>query len=114
MHPDLPDPGGLNADPVEQLLRTLPIASLPEDWRCGILAAAVPPPTSPFFTKSLTVFLASAWGLIALLHFTTPAPSPPPASPYPSPAYPREMPSDGEFTEPWLAQLHNPVVPSQP
>ena len=114
MHPDFPHQGGSGPDPVEQLLRTLPTAALPSDWRPGILAAAVPPPTLPFFTRSLTSFLAFAWGLIAVLHFTTPAPSPAPSTSFPALPYPREMPSNADFTDPWLAQLQNPSFPSEP
>jgi hypothetical protein len=107
MHPDRPHQGGSSPDPVEQLLRTLPVPALPADWRSGILAAAVPPPVPPFFTKSLTTFLAAAWGLIAVLHYTTTPLEPLPAHNLPPPAFPRSLPEEGGFTEPWLAQIHH-------
>ena len=108
MHPDLPSPGGPGPDPVEQLLRALPVASLPDDWRSEILAAAALPHVPPFFSKTLTSFLASAWGLIAVLHLATPLPLPAEAHPLPPSPYPREIPADGGFAEPWLAQLQQP------
>ena len=110
MHPDLPSPGGSGPDSVEQLLRTLPVPALPSTWRTSILSAAAPPPPPPFFTKSFVAFMTTAWGLIAVLHFTTPVPSPAPANLRPPSAYPASHPFEGDFVEPWLAQLQNPAT----
>ncbi len=108
MHPDLPSPGGSGPDPLEQLLRTLPVPALPPDWRTSILSAAAPPPPPPFFTKSFIAFMTAAWGLIAVLHFTTPAPSPAPANFRLPSGSPLSHPPADEFGDPWLAQLQNP------
>ena len=108
MHPDLPSPGGSGPDPLEQLLRTLPVPALPSTWRTSILGAAAPPTLPPFFTKSFLAFMTTAWGLIAVLHFTTPAPSPAPANLRPPSGSPLSHPPADEFGDPWLAQLQNP------
>ena len=108
MHPDLPFPGGSGPDPLEQLLRTLPVPALPSTWRTSVLSAAATPPLLPFFTKSFTAFMATTWSLIAVLHFTTPAPSPAPASLRLPSGSPLSHPPSDEFGDPWLAQLQNP------
>ena len=106
-----PPPGGSGPDPVEPLLRSLPVRSAATRLACQHPRSRRPPPP-PFLTKPLVGFMASAWSLIAVLHLTTPAPAPLPADLPPPSAYPRQFPPDGEFSQPWLAlskKLHLPL-----
>jgi hypothetical protein len=135
MHADIPQAdnrGGSHNDgddAVDQMLRGLPVATLPAAWR-GIILQALPlpppqPPSpspvspassgTPFFTLKFVSLLAGIWGLTAFLHFTTPEP-PPRREGDPLPVFPPARTSSpfapsGEEWDPWLAQ--NQTLPTQ-
>ncbi|MDB6072168.1 MAG: hypothetical protein JWL81_3339 [Verrucomicrobiales bacterium] len=109
MHPDFPPHGNSGPDPVERMLGGLPTPALPADWRSSILTTAIPPPAPPIFGKFFTVFLTTAWSVIALLHFTTPPPTPTPGRVLqPVTPTPPAFRDGGAADDPWLALNFNP------
>ena len=114
MHPDLPPHGHSGDDPLDQWLHTLPVPRLPEHWRSGILAAAIPPPQPPFFSKSFVSFLGLGWGLIGILHLTTPTEPPLPSGSLPHRFPPPSYHESRDLSDPWLAQLPQPSYFPQP
>ena len=114
MHPDLPPSGDSGPDPIEQLLRSLPVAALPPDLRASILSSAAAPLATPFLTKSFCTLMLSIWSLAAVFHLTTPAPSPVPDHPGFPADFHQSMPPDFEFSDPWLAQVQISSHPLKP
>ena len=105
MHADHPTSGESRPDPIEEMLRSLPVAELPPAWRSIVLDAVVIPPVRPFLTKTIVTFLAFSWCLIATLHFVTP-PESPLSNQFPAPpANYRPFEPGDEFSSPWLAQI---------
>ncbi len=62
----------MSTDEIESLLRRARLPELPPDWKRQILGAAVRPQTRTVVPRLCWGALAACWGLIFLLHFTTP------------------------------------------
>ncbi len=62
----------MSADEIESLFRRIRPPELPPGWKRQILGAAARPQARTFVPRLCWGALAACWGLIFLLHFTTP------------------------------------------